>query len=76
MDAPDFAVQKHSIVPRHVKISVGSADFAARLDRLDDPCSLEPSNFNKIAFLHLITFKSLARYLRSGIGGLPTSLTI
>ena len=51
MDAPDFAVQKHSIVPRHVKISVGAADFAARLDRLDDPCALEPPNFNEIAFL-------------------------
>ena len=51
MDAPDFAVQKHSIVARHVKISVGSADFAARLDRLDDPCTLESPNFNEIALL-------------------------
>ena len=51
MDTPDFAAQKHSIVARHVEISVGSADFAARLNRLDDPCAHHPSNFNEIAFL-------------------------
>ena len=51
MDTPDFAAQKHSIVARHVEISVGSADFAARLNRLDDPCTLEPPNFNEIALL-------------------------
>ena len=58
MDAPDFAVQKHSIVARHVKISVGSADFAARLDPLDDPHAgsarrqrVWSPNFNEIALL-------------------------
>jgi hypothetical protein len=52
MDAPDFAVQKHSIVASSEEITIGARDFAARLDRLDDPCALEPPNFNEITDFH------------------------
>jgi hypothetical protein len=52
VDAPDSAAQKHSIVTRHVKISVGVRSVATRLNCLDDPCTLESPNFNEIAFLH------------------------
>jgi hypothetical protein len=64
------SLDKHPIV-RHPK---AFCESAALRDHADRP-AIGGDTSNQITDFHLITFKSLARYLRSGIGGLPTSLT-